>query len=104
MQATGTLPHAADYRPIIVAYRNGAPVRLGDIATVVDSVENTKIASWYDGRRGVILSILRQPDANTVEVVDRIKALLPKFRATGAALGQHRGDERSLGLHPTIGQ
>ena len=80
VQATGTLPHAADYRPIIVAYRNGAPVRLGDIAQVADSVENTKIASWYDGRRGVILSILRQPDANTVDVVDRIKALLPKFR------------------------
>jgi HAE1 family hydrophobic/amphiphilic exporter-1 len=80
VQATGTLPHAADYRSVMVAYRNGAPVRLGDIANVIDGVENTKIASWYNGRRGVILSILRQPDANTVEVVDRIKALLPKFR------------------------
>jgi len=80
VRATGTLPHAADFRPVIVAYRNGAPVRLGDVATIVDGVENTKIASWYNGRRGVVLSILRQPDANTVEVVDRIKALLPKFR------------------------
>jgi len=55
-------------------------VRLGDVATVVDSVENDKIAAWYNGRRGVILSVLRQPDANTVEVVDSVKALLPAFR------------------------
>jgi hydrophobe/amphiphile efflux-1 (HAE1) family protein len=80
VEATGTLPHAADFRPIIVATRNGAPVRLGDVATIVDSVENTKIASWYNGRRGVVLSVLRQPDANTVEVVDRVKALIPVFR------------------------
>jgi hydrophobe/amphiphile efflux-1 (HAE1) family protein len=80
VQATGTLPHAADFRPIIVAYRNGAPVRLGDVATVVDSVENTKIASWYNGKRGVMLSVLRQPDANTVQVVDSVKALIPVFR------------------------
>jgi hydrophobic/amphiphilic exporter-1 (mainly G- bacteria), HAE1 family len=80
VQATGTLPHAVDFRPIIVAYRNGAPVRLGDVATVVDSVENTKIASWYNGKRGVMLSVLRQPDANTVQVVDSVKALIPVFR------------------------
>src|SRR6185437_768805 len=80
VEATGTLPHAADFRPIIVAYRNGAPVRLGDVATVVDSVENTKIASSYNGRRGVVLSVLRQPEANTVEVVDSVKALIPIFR------------------------
>ncbi|HUK00073.1 MAG TPA: efflux RND transporter permease subunit [Stellaceae bacterium] len=80
VQATGTLPHAADFRPIIVAYRNGAPVRLRDVATVVDSVENTKIASWYNGKRGVMLSVLRQPDANTVQVVDSVKALIPVFR------------------------
>jgi hydrophobic/amphiphilic exporter-1 (mainly G- bacteria), HAE1 family len=80
LQATGTLPHAGDYRPIIVAYRNGAPVRLGDVANVVDSVENTKVAGWYNGRRGIVLGVLRQPDANTVEVVDSVKALLPRFR------------------------
>jgi HAE1 family hydrophobic/amphiphilic exporter-1 len=80
VQATGTLSHAADYKPIIVAYRNGAPVRLGDVAEIVDSVENTKVASWYNGRRGVVLSVLRQPDANTVKVVDSVKALIPIFR------------------------
>ncbi len=78
--STGTLPHAADYRPIIVAYRNGAPIRLGDIAGVVDSVENTKVAGWYNGKRCVVLAVLRQPDANTVAVVDSVKALLPVFR------------------------
>jgi hydrophobic/amphiphilic exporter-1 (mainly G- bacteria), HAE1 family len=80
IEATGTLPHAADYRSVIVAYRNGAPVRLSDVATPVDSVENTKVAGWYNGRRGIVLAVLRQPDANTVEVVDSVKALLPRFR------------------------
>jgi HAE1 family hydrophobic/amphiphilic exporter-1 len=79
VQATGTLPHAADYGPIIVAFRNGAPVRLREVANAVDSVENTKISSSYNGRRGVILSVLRQPDANTVEVVDSVKRLIPVF-------------------------
>src|SRR5215469_6977057 len=79
-EATGTLRHAADYRPVIVAYRNGAPVRLSDVATPVDSVENTKVAGWYNGRRGIVLAVLRQPDANTVEVVDSVKSLLPRFR------------------------
>jgi hydrophobe/amphiphile efflux-1 (HAE1) family protein len=80
IEATGTLRHAADYRSVIVAYRNGAPVRLSDVATPVDSVENTKVAGWYNGRRGIVLAVLRQPDANTVEVVDSVKSLLPRFR------------------------
>jgi HAE1 family hydrophobic/amphiphilic exporter-1 len=80
VHATGTLPHAVDFKPIIVAYRNGAPVRLGDVANVVDSVENTKIAASFDVRRGIVLSVLRQPDANTVEVVDSVKALIPIFQ------------------------
>src|SRR6266851_1228363 len=69
LQANAQLANAAQFRKIPIAYRNGAPVRLGDIATVVDSVENDKIASWYNGRRGIILSVLRQPDANTVDDV-----------------------------------
>ena len=81
LQANAQLANAAQFRKIPIAYRNGAPVRLGDIATVVDSVENDKIASWYNGRRGVILSVLRQPDANTVDVVDSVKTLIPIFRA-----------------------
>src|SRR4029453_7279418 len=68
------------FRDIIVAGRNRNPVRLGEVATVIDSVENTEIASWYDGKRALVLAVQRQPDANTVEVVDRVKAMLPKFQ------------------------
>src|SRR3546814_4687692 len=66
---------------LIVAYRNGNPVRLSDVAQIIDGVENNKVASWYNGRRSITLAIQRQPDSNTVEVVDRVKALLPEFRA-----------------------
>ncbi|HWX56690.1 MAG TPA: efflux RND transporter permease subunit [Verrucomicrobiae bacterium] len=81
VQATGQLLNAAQYRPLIVAYRNGSPVRLGEVGAVFDSVENDKTASWYNGNRSIVLPILRQPGTNTVEVVDNIKALLPTFRA-----------------------
>ena len=78
---------AEAYRPIIVAYRNGAPVRISDIGTVIDSVENDQLAAWVsDGRQGykpaVLLDIQRQPGANIIETVDRIKALLPQLTAT----------------------
>ena len=81
IQATGQLYNAAAYRPIIVAYRNGAPVRLDQIGRVIDSVENNKAASWYIDQRSVILAIQRQPGTNTIEVVDSIKKLLPVFRS-----------------------
>ena len=81
LDTTGPLTRAADYMPVIVAWQNGAPVRLQDVATAIDSIENDKIAGWYNGNRGIILAIQRQPDANTVEVVDRIKAMLPTVRA-----------------------
>ncbi|MCX6909186.1 MAG: efflux RND transporter permease subunit, partial [Verrucomicrobia bacterium] len=81
VQATGILNKAAKYRPIIVAYRNGAPVRLEQIARVIDSTQNDKVASWFNGVRGIILAIQRQPGYNTVQVVDDIKRLLPQFRA-----------------------
>jgi HAE1 family hydrophobic/amphiphilic exporter-1 len=84
VQANGQLKTAADYGPLIVTYRNGAPVRLRDLGEVVDGVENDKTASWYYDskglRRSIILAIQRQPGTNTVEVVDSIKQLLPSFR------------------------
>jgi HAE1 family hydrophobic/amphiphilic exporter-1 len=84
VQANGQLNKAVDYGPLIVAYRNGAPVRLKDLGEIVDGVENDKTASWYydsNGlRRSIVLAIQRQPGTNTVEVVDSIKQLLPKFR------------------------
>src|SRR5208282_1660212 len=72
---------AADFKTVIVAYRDGAPVRLQDVATVVDGVENDQVAGWYNGQRSIILAVQRQPDANTVQVVDSIRALLPVFEA-----------------------
>jgi HAE1 family hydrophobic/amphiphilic exporter-1 len=80
VQANGQLTDATAYRPLIVAYRNGSPVRLEELGRVIDSVENDKIASWYNASRAVVLAIQRQPGTNTVEVVDNIKALLPHFR------------------------
>jgi len=72
---------ADDFKPIIIAYRNGAPVRLEDVATVADGVENDQIAAWYNGQRSIILAIQRQPDANTVSVVDSVRRLIPVFEA-----------------------
>ena len=81
IQANGQLTNAAAYAPMVVAYRNGAPVRLGDLGRAVDGVENDKIASWYSGTRAIVLTVQRQPGTNTVEVVDAVKALLPSFRS-----------------------
>ncbi len=80
IQATGQLLDAAAYRPLIVAYRNGSPVRLEELGRVIDGVQTDKVASWYNNERAVILAIQRQPGTNTVEVVDAIRALLPRFR------------------------
>ena len=84
VQATGQLKNnAAFYRPLIVAYRGGSPVRLSDLGQVIDSVQNDKTASWYVDktgiRRSIVLAIQRQPGTNTLEVADSVKALLPSF-------------------------
>ncbi len=85
IQASGQLTKAAAYRGQIVAYRNGSPVRLQDLGSVVDSVENDKIAAWYStherSTRAITLAVQRQPGTNTVEVVESMKQLLPYFRA-----------------------
>jgi HAE1 family hydrophobic/amphiphilic exporter-1 len=81
VQASGQLVSAEQYRPIVVAYRNGNPVRLEEVARVYDGVENPRNGSWYNGRPALYLGIQRQPGTNTVEVVDRVKALLPDLEA-----------------------
>jgi len=82
--ATGQLANVNEFSKIVVAYRNGAPVRVGELAQVIDSVQDRRVASWYyqDGRgaRAVVLAIQKQPGTNTVEVVDRVRALLPAFQ------------------------
>ena len=80
VEATGQLDDATAYRPLVVAYRNGAAVRLGALGRVVDGVQNDKYAAWYNDERTVILAIQRQPGTNTVELVDAIRKLLPTFR------------------------
>jgi hydrophobe/amphiphile efflux-1 (HAE1) family protein len=73
---------AVDYAKVIVAYKNGSPVRLGDIGQVIDNVENSRLGSWVDGKPAVILDIQRQPGANIIQTADRVKALLPRLRAS----------------------
>src|SRR6266567_1143318 len=74
------LTNAAAYGPMVVTYRNGAPVRLQDLGKALDSVENTRVASWFNDKRAVILGVQRQPGANVVQVVDAIKEVLPTLR------------------------
>ena len=81
VMATGQLSDAQAFAPMIVAWRNGAPVRLDQLGRVFDSVQNDKVAAWFNGTRGVVLAIQRQPGTNTIEVVDAIKAILPSFQA-----------------------
>jgi hydrophobic/amphiphilic exporter-1 (mainly G- bacteria), HAE1 family len=78
--ANTQLENAKDFSSMIIAVRNGNPVRLGDVTRVVDSVANNQSASFYDGKRAEILAIQRQPDANTVDVVNRVKSMLPSFQ------------------------
>ncbi|HTP60999.1 MAG TPA: efflux RND transporter permease subunit [Burkholderiales bacterium] len=81
VQADGQLYDAAAFRPVIVSYRNGAPIRLGELGSVIDSVQSDKVAAWFKDRRGIVLAMFRQPGTNTIEVVDAVKKLMPTFRA-----------------------
>src|SRR3954467_8385944 len=81
INANDQLRKASDYNDLVIAYRNGAPVRLADVAKAVEGAENTKLAGWSDTERAVIVTVQRQPGANVIEVVDRIQALLPRLRA-----------------------
>ncbi len=85
VQSNGQLNNAAEYRDLVVTYRNGSPVRLKDLGRVIDSVQNDKVAAWaYKGKsheRAVMLAIQRQPGTNTVAVAGAVKKLLPLFRS-----------------------
>ncbi len=80
--ANDQITTAADFRDVVLAYRNGAPVMLRDVSNVIDGVENTELSAWMNKVPAVIVNIQRQPGANIINVVDSIKALLPKLRAT----------------------
>ena len=81
INANDQLLTSKDYKSLVIAYTNGAPVMLSDVARVVDDVENTKLAAWMDKTPAIIVNIQRQPGANTIQVVDRIKQLLPQLKA-----------------------
>ena len=82
INANDQITSAEGYRNVVIAYHNGAPVRLSDVAKVVDSAENTKLAAWANRTPAVILNVQRQPGANVIAVVDGIKALLPQLEAS----------------------
>ncbi|MFT3961707.1 efflux RND transporter permease subunit [Propionivibrio sp.] len=99
----GQLLTAAAYRPLIVAWRNGAPVRLEEVATPIDSVENSRIAAWNVDKRAIVLAIQRQPGANTIETVDSIKRTLPAFQASlPASIAMTTLYDRSISISESI--
>jgi multidrug efflux pump subunit AcrB len=82
IHTNGQLEDAAAYNRQIIAYQNGAPVRVQDVGRTIDSVENNLVASWYDDKRAIVLAIQRQPGSNTIQVVDEIHRVIPKFMET----------------------
>ena len=96
--------NADAFQPLVVAYRNGAPVRLDQVATVIDSVEDNTNASWLYTKAGAsarsTCRCMRQPGSNTIEVTDAIRALLPTFERAAAAVGPPDGPRRPLEEHP----
>ncbi len=103
VQANGQLMDAAAYEPLIVAYRNGTPVRLRELGKVIDSVENNKVAGWFKGTRAIILAIQRQPGANTVRVVDDVKKLIGTLRTQlPAAVDLNTLYDRSVSIRQSV--
>jgi len=103
VESNGQLTEAAAYQPTIVAYRNANPVRLNEIGRAIDSVENDKTAAWYVDQRAIVLAIQRQPGANTVEVVNSVRELLPTFRAQlPASVSVHILYDRSVSIRESV--
>jgi HAE1 family hydrophobic/amphiphilic exporter-1 len=103
LQAPAQLNRAHEYDNVVVAWRNGAPIKLNEVARVIDSVENNKIASWFNGERSIVLAVQRQPDANTVAVVDLIREKLPALRASvPAAIQIETLMDRSLSIRAAV--
>ena len=101
--ASAAMNRAADYRDVVVAYRNGAPIKLSEVARVIDSVENDKIASLFNNERAIVLAIQRQPAANTVKVVDLVRENLPRYRAQiPAAVRMEVLNDRSVSIRDSV--
>jgi HAE1 family hydrophobic/amphiphilic exporter-1 len=103
VKATGQLNDADAYRPLIIAYRNGAPIYLEQLARIIDSVEDTKSVGWYNQQRAIVLAIQRQPGTNTVQVVKDVRALLPSFRnQIPASVSLDILSDRSISIQESI--
>jgi hydrophobic/amphiphilic exporter-1 (mainly G- bacteria), HAE1 family len=103
VEATGQLNEAKDFNPLIVAYRNGQPVRLQDVGVAIDGVEFDKAAAWYVDQRSVVLAVQRQPGTNTVEVADAVKKLIPSFRTQlPASVSLHMLFDRSESIRASV--
>ena len=103
VQANGQILNAEGYRPVIVTYRNGSAVRLGDLAEVVGGVENNKAAAWYNDERSISLAIFKQPGENTVAVAEAVRKLLPTFqKQLPASASLHVVYDRSLPIRASV--
>ena len=103
IRSNSQLMNAADFSRLVVAYRNGSPVRLNELGNVIDSVQENKIASWYSGTRAIVLAIQRQPGTNTVEVVDAVKKLMPMLeRQIPAAVKIDILYDRSVSIRQSV--
>jgi len=101
--ATSSIKRAADYADVVVKYVNGAPIKLNEVARIVDSVENDRVATWFNDERAIVLAIQRQPDANTVDVVDAALDLIPRMRAQiPAAIELRPLFDRSLSIRDAV--
>jgi multidrug efflux pump len=103
IDANDQLRSAEEYRKIIVAYRNGAPVALSDIADVIEDAENAKLAAWMNDTPAIILNVQKQPGANVIQVVDRVKQLLPSLTATlPASIEVHLLTDRTVTIRASV--
>ncbi len=103
IQSNAQLTDAAAYRPMVVAYRNGSPVRLEELGRIIDGVQTDKVASWFNNDRAVVLAVQRQPGTNTIEVVDAVRNLLPVFRQQlPASVGLNVVYDRSVAIRESV--
>ena len=104
VQANGQLGNAKDFGDLVVAWRNGSPVRVRDLGEVIDDVQNNRVASWVHGDRAIVLAVQRQPGTNTVQVANRVRRPARPPEAPAARVGRGQQALRPLGLDPQLGQ
>ena len=103
IDANDQLKTAAEYAELVIAYKGGSPIRLKDVARIVDDAENLRLAAWADTTPGVILNVQRQPGANVIETVDRVKALLPQLQATlPASIDMRVQSDRTVTIRASV--